>query len=216
MSDKRPQPQRSGSSSRGLNIRSLSEVSTPNNDFPNKFTRPKSLNSSQKSTPSPSKIKRSQSEDYRSFSKSSSNVARSASFKTPSPNPARLPVRQMSSDSNNSNRASSSTKKGSPTRSSSSKNISRTTSGELRSSSSKKNLVRVASYKSMRSAKSFSSSSEDDTDDDDESQTFTEAQYGLNTITSKGSYFSDDDESVYSRLSQDSFSIEDDDLDTTQ
>jgi hypothetical protein len=71
------------------------------------------------------------------------------------------------------------------------------------------------SSKTLKSSRSYSSSS-DEGSDGDESHTYTDAQFGVTTTTSKGSYMSDDDESVYSRLSQDSFSIDDDDLDTTQ
>lgn len=71
------------------------------------------------------------------------------------------------------------------------------------------------SSKTLKSSRSYSSSS-DEGSDGDESHTYTDAQFGVTTTASKGSYMSDDDESVYSRLSQDSFSIDDDDLDTTQ
>ena len=72
-------------------------------------------------------------------------------------------------------------------------------------------MMRAASGLSRTSSQTSSGS-----DDDDESQAFTEEYFGMPSSSSRGSFTLEDDDSVFSRLSDDSFSIEDKELDTTQ
>lgn len=99
----------------------------------------------------------------------------------------------------------------------SSKKIARASSGEQRAPIITSTRDFQGDHSVLSVGSSANSSSSDDSDGD-ESMTFTEAQFGVATGTTRESFMSDnDDESVYSRLSQDSFSIDDDDdLDTTQ
>lgn len=186
MSGHDAKPQRSGSS-RKLNIRSLSELKSP---------------SSKDVSKSPTKV------ISRSRSMSRDSPAKSGGFRTPRPaSDTYAPVNHSP-----------------PTRHSSSKQFLKSSSSsrvreeDLVGTPSKKHISRAASDMSGYSAASRDSDSSSISSFDDESVPFTDNHFTASTTgtsrESLGSVF--DDDSVFSSFSQDSFSIDGDELDTTQ
>ena len=179
------------SPSRTLNIRSLSEVNSSNRNSSKKLAKSPSVENGRSAQKSPKKLPVLRKHSSDSFSTQQMD----ASLRTPTRSPN--------------------------SRSPSSKTLSRTeSSGDRKrpSTTPRKNLTtQLSAEMSARSSRSYSSSSESSFDDN-ESQTFTEAQFGVTTNTSRGSFTEDDDDddSLFSHFSQDSFSIYEDDLDTSQ